>query len=192
MTAMIILVLLLSALVAAMSVLLVARLQKAKKKVTTAGDGPAPLGKALNRFIAHAIDKGLLAGAAANGLADVSLRFKEAHDSFRNTEELTLLLFTSIRSGKQADGVETVKNLYQLQYSLGMPTSDLEECLRLAVGQIVAARPGTQARAVQQGQSVDAKTMFPLNSGSRVRQPLGVVLVDESGKVVSKAKVLCS
>ena len=91
--------------------------------------------------------------------------------------------------------VELIKYLFILQYSLEVTITEFEECVREVVDRFEKLDfHGTRIGKVtipQEGDLFDANTMWALKSGSRVKQPIGVTLKDESGRVLSKSKVLC-
>ena len=45
---------------------------------------------------------------------------------------------------------------------------------------------------IRPGDLVDRATTWPLNNGARIRHPLGVVVRDAEGRVISKAKAICA
>lgn len=79
--------------------------------------------------------------------------------------------------------------------SLELPASAVDALIAPQVkslerGTITGQRVARVA-TVAPGDLVDHRTMRPLNMGSRVKQPLGVVLFDADQKVLSRAKVWC-
>jgi len=191
---MIIVCILLSCLACSLALVLFARLQKAGSMVSISRSGTGTATQfeiALRRFMAKAIDSNMLDQSGSRGLADLDVRYKEAHDSFGNVEQLLQAILDSAQDNKMQNQVQLSKYLYQLQYSLAVPISGVQECLNVIIGRLMSGQAGIQVKLVQEGELVDMKMMFPLNSGSRVRQPLGIVIYDPEGKVVNKAKVLC-
>ncbi len=45
---------------------------------------------------------------------------------------------------------------------------------------------------VHPGELIETSRMMPLGFGSRVQYPLGVIVQDATGRVLSKARVLCT
>jgi hypothetical protein len=184
---------LLGCLVCSLALVLLARLQKASSTVwrlkPSAGNA-TPFEIAIGRFLAEAIDGSMLDQSGSRGLAEVDVRFKEAHDRFGNVKQLVQTILDSAEDNKTQNLVQLIKYLYQLQYSLGVTIANVHECLNVIIGRLIG-QSGTQIKLVQEGELVDMTMMFPLNSGSRVRQPLGIVIYDPDGRVVNKAKVLC-
>lgn len=193
---MIIACIVLSGVVCFLTLVLYFRLQKASSIVSRSKsrkDTASYFEVALGRFLAEAIDANILAQCGGKGLTDLDVRFKEAHDRFQNVEQLVQTILDCIPDSKTQNLVQLAKYLYQLQYSLAVPVSSVRECVNVVSGRLSGSDSdqGIQIRLVQEGELVDMKYMFPLNSGSRVYQPLGIIIQDLDGKVVNKAKVLC-
>jgi hypothetical protein len=140
------------------------------------------------------IDRDLLADTGPRGLADVPIKFREVHDA---PDLAGLLGAITSRAESRLPGelVELIKYLFMLQYSLGVPIAELDACVREVVDRLGELEfHGARIAKVtipREGDLFDAKTMWALKSGSRVKQPMGVILSDDSGRVLSKAKVLC-
>ena len=94
----------------------------------------------------------------------------------------------------QAGAEDIIKAICQVNYSLGQAGSTLEACLQpfaVRLQRLLAIGTGdVKVVFVQQGELIDTSRMMPLSYGSRVHYPLGVIVHDASGRVLSKAKVV--
>ena len=155
---------------------------------------PSRLLVLLERELTGFIDRDLLGETGPRGLVDVTLKFREAHDASDVNGILRAIAKTD-QSRQAADIVELTKYLFMLQYSLGMPVAQFDECLQEVTDRLkdllFHGRRIATVTIPREQDLFDAKTMWALKPGSRVRQPMGVTLTDESGRVLSKSKVLC-
>ncbi|MFO0980843.1 MAG: hypothetical protein U1E76_03675 [Planctomycetota bacterium] len=149
----------------------------------------------LRAVIAHAVDEQLLPDGRRAGLADMILPFREAHDRFAHVQELIDHLDGGALSASTADHEQILKHLYQLQAALSLSGAALDGLLAPVLASVarssVMGQRVARVLTIAAGDLVDLRTMRPLNMGSRVKQPLGVVLLDKDGKVLSRAKVWC-
>jgi hypothetical protein len=147
------------------------------------------------RLVRASVDAGLLAGAGPGGLADVAVRSREPRDPYRNAAELVDWLAKESGGTGYAEVCGVVKGVYQLGNALRAPEAEVRHCLEPLANRLRACDVGgcqvARVEYVQQGSLLDPGTMAPLNYGSRVTQPLGVLVYDGCGKVLGKAKVLC-
>lgn len=189
--------LLLSSISGWLGVILLRRLHRARATVRSAmavAGQPSPLLDLLSRKLNDLIDRDLLADTGPRGLLDVAIKFREVHDP----ADLAGLLGAIARKAEShlpGELVELIKYLFILQYSLGVPIAEFDGCVREVVDRFEnldyhGVRIG-KVTIPQEGELFDANTMWALKSGSRVQQPMGVTLKDESGRVLSKSKVLC-
>ncbi len=85
--------------------------------------------------------------------------------------------------------------LYQLQDSLALVYTMMEWVLAPIIQELQESSfmesPVGVIETVRAGDHIDRSTMWPLSSGTCVRQPLGVIVRDREGKVLSRAKVFC-
>jgi hypothetical protein len=185
---MVALAVLLSFLLFAASTILLVRLRDAARATMP--------GTALSAMVAEAIDERLLPDGRRGGLADVALPFREAHDEPCDPALLLAQVERAWRDPAAADAEALVKHLYQLQALLQLPGNALEQLLTPVLRHLTATttmgRPIAHAATIARGALVDTTTMQPLNMGSRVAQPLGVVLYDAEGRVLRRAKVWCA
>jgi hypothetical protein len=184
---MVALAILTSFLLFAASTILLVRLREAERATVP--------GTALGAMVAQALDERLLPDGRRGGLADVALPFREAHDEPCDPATLLAHVERAWRDPSAADPEALVKRLYQLQALLHLPDNALAELLTPVLRHLTATttmgRPIAHAATIARGALVDTATMQPLNMGSRVEQPLGVVLYDAEGRVLRRAKVWC-
>jgi hypothetical protein len=189
--------LLLSSISGLLGFILLRRLHRARaamRSATAVTGQPSRLLDLLRRKLNDLIDRDLLADSGPRGVAEVPIKFREVHDASDIAE---LLGAIANQAGSRLPGelVELIKYLFILQYSLGAPIAEFDGCVREVVDRLEDLEfHGTRIAKVtipQEGDLFDANTMWALKSGSRVKQPMGVTLKDESGRVLSKSKVLC-
>jgi hypothetical protein len=156
-------------------------------------DGAAFLPRLRDTLSRH-IATTLLPAATHQGLASLPIPGREIHDPYSTAADLLSFLRTQKTSVSDHD--RAIKAIYQLQQALGLSEVDTISLLEPLFGSLlrlrVLDRPIARVTTVAVGALVDRVTMWPLTPGTRVRQPLGVVLWDKKGTVLGKAKVLCS
>ena len=196
---MLVLAILLFSLLAGVSGILLLRLLTAQRNIrrsiwTALGNGP--FSRQLFRLIVRGMDKSLLLQAREGGLADVKVRLLEHFDSYRSVGELLMFQLNAIQRSGFDDRLNAIKTLYQLQDALRLLPVDVEECLHELMSRLksteFAGKPIAHVKTVAPGVLLDQRTMFPLDFGSQVKQPLGVIVFAQDGKVLSKAKVFCA
>lgn len=137
----------------------------------------------------------LLPAADHRGPIHLPVRAREAHDPYRDVGALLDRIVQAARGEGLTDREELVKAIHQLQASLGLSTQELGRILGPVLTELKGARfldkRVGEVEQVAPGTAIELDTMWPLSQGTRVRQPLGVVIRDTEGKVLSKAKVLC-
>ena len=114
---------------------------------------------------------------------------REGTEPYANTEELLGWLVKQANPRDLVQFKALVQGFYQLQLAWDLPFDAIERCLSIVVDDL-RQQETVETYFVESGQPVDLKTMHPLNPGSTVAQPLGVVVFSE-GNVLSKARVLC-
>lgn len=96
---------------------------------------------------------------------------------------------------KLANLEQFVKSVYRLQPSLRFDDATMVDILSQTVdrvnGSVLLAKTVGRVELVKTDARVDEKTMWPLSSGLRVKQPFGLILKTESGEVLSRAKAQC-
>ena len=140
------------------------------------------------------VDETLAGDADQRGWASLRVAATERHDPYRDAASLVRFLAEPLPG--EVRGLEArVKATYQLAATLDLDDADVERLLAEPLGLLAQQRfldnPVAEVERVRAGDLVDRKTMWPLTTGARVRQPLGVVLRDADGNVLSRAKVLC-
>jgi len=167
-----------------------------------------PFLTALYRCLARAIGDNLLVNGGALGLGALKLRYREHQDRYHTLEQLLQEVCQLTRGPSplsplpvgEGKGVRVpfealVKATYQLSYTLDIPLDRLNPCLDLlidAMKQQSLPRPMGKAQKIAPGDVVDSRTMLPLNFGPRVAYPLGLTICDQEGKVLSRARVICT
>ncbi|MEE4378092.1 MAG: hypothetical protein V2J55_11365 [Candidatus Competibacteraceae bacterium] len=150
----------------------------------------------LNRQLQAYLDKNLFARADSRGFSRVLVTCRETHDGYRNVEELLAFVATLTDQDQISQQEKLIKAIYQLQDALNLPDKTLQACLHPILEQLQHSTVlGRQVGAVEQvrrGDPADARSMWLLTRGTRVQQPLGVVVRDPEGKIINKAKVLCA
>ena len=120
----------------------------------------------------------------------VPVRHREATDPYRTVGEL-LDELARMSCTTLVEHQRRIKALYQLQDALDLPETPLAAALVELRDARFMSRPIGSVETIRPGQLVDRRSMWPLTRGARVRQPLGVIVRDADGRVVSKAKVVC-
>ncbi len=81
-----------------------------------------------------------------------------------------------------------------MAFTLQQPAAVLEPCLRPFANRLqrLLAQGKGEAKIlyVQPGELIETSRMLPLSFGSQVQYPLGVIVLDATGRVLSKARVL--
>jgi hypothetical protein len=141
------------------------------------------------------LDGTLAAQADGGGLASLPVAHREPHDAYRTVDELLAHMAGLNDQDQISQQEKLIKAVYQLQDALRLPDATLRACLQPIVEQLrqstVMGRPVGNVELVQRGARVDTRTMWLLTRGTRVQQPLGVVVRDPQGQIINKAKVLC-
>jgi hypothetical protein len=189
--------LLLAAVTATASLSLLGRLRRARGRLRELLAAPdiRPLTLHLLAVLEQWLDTGLLADAGREGFTDLALSFREPHDVCENVGDLLRSIAPLAASESSTELLVLVKYLYQLQHTLGIRALDFDEAIAELASRIRTMRhlgsPVVRVEVIRESATVDTRCMWPLNYGTRVRQPLGVVLYGASGEVLNKAKVLC-
>jgi hypothetical protein len=181
---------------AAAAVLLWRRVNRAcvQARQTLAEGGPAtPFLDALARCVEQSLDESMAAPGGASGLQGIEVPHREHQDPYRTVAEL----LADVARKARAPAVPfdpLIKATYQLSSALAIPPDRIEPCLNILIEglQSASARPIGRVQRIVPGELVDTKTMVPLNYGPRVAYPLGVTTFDAEGKVLSRARVICS
>jgi hypothetical protein len=141
------------------------------------------------------VDEELLSDAGARGFAAYTVRIREPHDTCVTASDLLRAIVTVAGAESSSDQLNLVKYLYQLQNALGLSCTDLDDCIQEVASRLQSTShhgsPVAHVQTIRPGESVDPKFMWPMNPGVKVVQPLGVAVYDASGKILSKAKVIC-
>ena len=136
------------------------------------------------------------AHAVAPDPAQLELAYREHQDPYQNLAELLRWIAENAATEKQAQLEEIIKAIGQLGYTLHLPAPALEACLHPFAGRL--RRTLSQGKGevmivyVHPGELIETSRMMPLGFGSRVQYPLGVIVQDATGRVLSKARVLCT
>lgn len=194
------LLLLVVAAVVACGSLVLLRLQKCDRElVELLGDdgsirGNSDRGIVFSAVIDH-IESSLLPDANGDGLASIPVRATEPHDRHKNARELLQRIASMEPPCEPRDHEARIKALFQVGHSFGLHRSTVDRLLESALEDVIGQDwMGKQVSSVEQvelGDTIDRETMWPLSMGTRVKYPLGVVIRDQDGKVLSRAKVLC-
>lgn len=141
------------------------------------------------------IDLSFLPHADERGPMELEVRSREEHDNYRRVDELLRRIVGLAGQSDLSHREELVKTIYQLQDSLALEDDVTDRILTPIIRELMESSflnsPIGAIETVRAGDYVDRATMWPLSSGTRVRQPLGVVIRDRQGKVLSRAKVFC-
>jgi hypothetical protein len=179
------------------ALLLFRRLGSARRQMRQALLGPPyhPYLKALAGCLEAAIDDCLLTSGGAGGLGDLELRFREYQDPYRTVANLLDDVRRKVRVENDLPLDDLVKATYQLSYTLGIALDRLDPCLGVLIAAMKTGsgtRPVARVQTIGPGELVDTRTMVPLNYGSRVLYPLGVIAFDGEDRVLSRGRVICS
>ena len=181
----------LSTLIVLASAWLALRLHIARVQVDENLRGPS----ALRHAIREAIDETLLPEAGTEGLLQQRVESDEAHDRIGTSIELLQRYSERTRGQDARSHEEAIKHLYLIGYTFELDPDAFEDSLRTLISKLKQARfLGESIRrieTIEAGDIVDRVRMWPLNNGSRVERPLGVVIYGDRDKVLSRAKVLC-
>lgn len=179
---------------AVMAALLLIRLYAASRRLRTLLrrlDVPSDTARAVTGHL----DALMLSRGDHRGPACLEIPAREPHDPYRSVEELLDCLETLAEQNELASREKLIKGLYQLQNALALPDALLRDCLQPILGEFKKAsfmgRPVGRIECINRGDLLNTATMWPLSRGTRVRQPLGLVVRDAEGRIISKAKVLC-
>jgi len=142
------------------------------------------------------LDDTLFIEIDGTGFLAMPVRCREQHDNYRSVGEL-LTDVVELSQKKQLSATENlIKALYQLQNTTKLPEHVFQACLQPVLNELqhldFMGKKVGRIEQIRRGELIDSKMMWPLNHGLRVRQPLGVVIHDLKGKIISKAKVLCT
>jgi hypothetical protein len=138
----------------------------------------------------------LFSEVGSTGFLAMQIRCREQHDNYHTVEELLTYVVELSQKEPLSAKENLIKALYQLQNTTKLPEHFFQACLQPVHNELqyldfMGKKVGriTQIRC---GDLIDPKMMWPINHGLRVRQPLGVVIYNLEGKIISKAKVLCT
>ncbi|NJN47007.1 MAG: hypothetical protein HC808_11595 [Candidatus Competibacteraceae bacterium] len=150
----------------------------------------------LNRQLQAYLDKTLFARADGNGFSRVPVTCRESHDAYRTVEELLAYIATLTDQDQISQQEKLIKAIYQLQDALNLPDKTLQACLHPILEQLqqstVLGRQVGSVEQVRRGDPADARSMWLLTRGTRVQQPLGVVVRDPEGKSSTKPRFYAS
>lgn len=175
---------------------LLARIDAALGEASALLDDPRdPDLRALRDAVSARIRRGLPPRADGRGLRSVALRAAEAHDRERDLAAVLARLGSESPPEEPREHEARVKALLQVSDALDLDEPATDALLAPALARLRGApwldrRVGAVER-VRAGATIDRETMWPLNNGTRVARALGVVIRDDAGKVLSRAKVLC-
>lgn len=110
--------------------------------------------------------------------------------------ELLSQIWRNLQMNTHESCALVIQDIYQLQYTLGLSEQEVEPCLQVMVRLLngVTDREGrrvNKVRFIRLREPVQHETMWQLNTGTEVRQPLGALLYRDDGSLVQEAKVLC-
>jgi hypothetical protein len=127
------------------------------------------------------------------GIETLELRYREPLDPYETVSELLAYVAQKGAPDQCFPMDAFIKATYQIGYTLDIPLTRLDACLRIAIDEMKRnAGPSiARIRAIEPGEMADAQTMVPLVPGQRVLYPLGVIAYDQDDKIVSRGKVLC-
>jgi hypothetical protein len=182
------------------AVMLWARITRARGEVAAALVSPPPeggdLAGAVSGHVRAHIDDTLLPVAGYGGLAALRVEPREHHDPYRSVADLLAWIGQSSSPGSLEHHAARIKAVHQLHHSLDLPDAALDSLLEPLLIDLRAVRfmdrPVARIDRIRPGDLVDRATTWPLNNGARIRHPLGVVVRDAEGRVISKAKAICA
>lgn len=138
------------------------------------------------------IDDSLLFDIPYSRLEKIDIRIREHQDEYRNVYELIDYLCRSFRCKNQQDVYTIIKATYQLADTLELPLSLWENVFNELVYKLVRVSPANiRVERISAGQILDRKRMQPINFGTIVAFPLGMIVYSEEGNIVHMAKVFC-
>ena len=150
----------------------------------------------LERVLRIAIDESLMPALRQPDPALIELTHREHQDPYRTLADVLTWIRQNSEVEKQAPLEDIIKAICQVGYTLGQPGSTLETCLQPFADRLqrllAPSRGEVKIVYVQPGELIETSRMMPLSYGSRVQYPLGVVVLDASGQVLSKARVLAA
>ena len=146
----------------------------------------------LDYLISLFIDDTLLLEIPYSRLEKMDIRIREHQDEYRNVYELIDYLFRSSRCKNQQDVHTLIKATYQLADTFELPLSLWENVFNELVHKLVCVSPtNIRVERVSAGQILDRKRMLPINFGTIVVFPLGMIVYTDEGNIVHMAKVFC-
>ena len=141
------------------------------------------------------VDATIVGNVDHAGLSAVPIPFRESQDPYRTVDDLLAWLVRQEPTTTLKDHERRVRAVYHLAAALALPPHATQRILSPVIDDLRAARymdrPVGDVSLVTRNALVDRRTMWPMTAGTRVRQPLGVVVKDTEGTVVSKARVAC-
>lgn len=166
----------------------------AARALMRAEGAPHPALLPLERMVSAAFDWSLLPALRKSELALIELAHREYHDPYQDLAGLLRWIRQNADAERPSQLEEVIKAVCQLAFTLQQPVAALEVCLHPLTDRLrellTKDRKDVNIVYVRPDELIDTARMLPLNYGPRVRYPLGVIVVERDGRVLSKARVL--
>lgn len=122
------------------------------------------------------------------------VRYAENQGPYHVISELTTWIAKQPPPGTVHDAQKLIGALYRLQYELNLSDEAIHPLVSESAQQVTRTNAEEQPleyEIIAKGQPVNLKRMLPINQGTTVQQPLGVVFC-KGRDVLSKSKVVCA
>ncbi|RJP28560.1 MAG: hypothetical protein C4527_11530 [Candidatus Omnitrophota bacterium] len=122
------------------------------------------------------------------------LNYRDPDDPYHSIEDVLNWIPEQSRPANLLQMNDLIKAYYQLLYTFDLPDQFLVPVIEAVIHDLnefpAYENKEITYKCIFPNQPVDVRTMQPINAGSLVRQPFGVVIYAD-GKVLTKARVLC-
>jgi hypothetical protein len=179
------------------ALLLLTRVQRTIRaaQILLRGEGSCPTSLLpLERLVSTAFDTSLTPTLRQPDPARLELTHREYHDPYQDLAGLLSWVRQNADTENPSVLEEVIKAICQLAFTLQQPGPALEVCLAPFANRLrqLLGKDRGEGKVVyvQPGELIETGRMMPLNYGSRVMYPLGVIVLDAAGRVLSKARVL--
>jgi hypothetical protein len=116
---------------------------------------------------------------------------REPQDPYADLEEALGFIAGGPGPGSLREMEHWLKGLFQLQKMFGLPWEVVQANMETVLGRLIHGGSDVSSfELVRPGALIDRNLMWPMGQGTRVARPLGVVLMNREGRVISRAKVV--
>ena len=127
-------------------------------------------------------------------LADSKVRFPRPDDKFKTVSACFRWISLHPKPSEVTEAVSMVRAIYQLGYSVGVKSCDIEQAIEVVVKELKGMNPfGSKIEEIRKpskGDILDREWMLPFGQGSKVVYTLGLA-VKVKDSYIKKAEVVC-